>query len=204
MDFCVSLAPGCAWSIRRNADMVPYCAMAHSQPLQETTMSAQPENFAHTTWECKCHVVFIPKIRRRSLFGLLHTELGAVFHELARQKDRLIEEGHLRPDHVHMLISIPSKRKGSEVIGFIKGKNAIWIARHCETHQRNFTGQVFWARGGIMSARSAGTRRRSASTSENRKTRTGVTTTSQACLSTERKPCHLGRRHRQVACEQPL
>lgn len=88
-------------------------------------MSAQPENLAHTTWECKYHVVFIPKFRRKSLFGLLRTELGAVFHELVRQKDSLIEEGHLMPDHVHMLLSIPPKRKVSEVIGFIKGKSAI-------------------------------------------------------------------------------
>ena len=114
-------------------------------------MSAQPENLAHTTWECKYHVVFIPKFRRKSLFGLLRTELGAVFHELARQKDSLIEEGHLMPDHVHMLISIPPKRKVSEVIGFIKGKSAIWIARHCEDRPRNFTGQAFWARGYYVS-----------------------------------------------------
>ena len=114
-------------------------------------MPAQEDNLAHTKWECKYHVVFIPKFRRRSLFGLLKKDLGNVFHELARQKDSRIEEGHLMPDHVHMLISIPPKHKVSEVVGFIKGKSAIWIARHCDGRVRNFTGQAFWARGYYVS-----------------------------------------------------
>ncbi len=109
------------------------------------------ENLAHTKWECKYHVVFIPKCRRRSLFGLLLKDLGCVFHELARQKECRIEEGHMMPDHVHMLISIPPKHKVSAVVGFIKGKSAIWIARHCEGRGRNFTGQSFRARGYYVS-----------------------------------------------------
>ena len=114
-------------------------------------MPAPEENLAHTKWECKYHVIFIPKFRRKSLFGLLKRDLGAVFHELARQKECRIEEGHLMSDHVHMLISIPPKYKVSEVVGYIKGKSAIWIARHCEGRVRNFTGQSFWARGYYVS-----------------------------------------------------
>ena len=114
-------------------------------------MPAQEDNLAHTKWECKSHVVFIPKFRRRSLYGLLKKDLGGVFHELARQKDSRIEVGHLMPDLVHMLISIPPKHKVSEVVGFIKGKSAIWIARHCDGRVRNFTGQAFWARGYYVS-----------------------------------------------------
>lgn len=114
-------------------------------------MPAQEENLAHTKWECKYHIVFIPKFRRKSLFGLLRKDLGNVFRELALQKDSWIEEGHMMPDHVHMLVSIPPKHKVSEVVGFIKGKSAIWIARHCEGRVRNFTGQAFWARGYYVS-----------------------------------------------------
>ncbi len=114
-------------------------------------MPAPEENLAHTRWECKYHVVFIPKFRRKSLFGLFKRDLGRVFHELAHQKECRIEEGHLMSDHVHMLISIPPKYKVSEVVGFIKGKSAIWIARYFDGRYRNFTGQSFWARGYYVS-----------------------------------------------------
>ena len=114
-------------------------------------MPAQEDNLAHTTWECKYHIVFIPKFRRKSLFGLLRRDLGSVLRELARQKDSWIEEGHMMPDHVHMLVSISPKHKVCEVVGYIKGKSAIWIARHCEGRVRNFTGQAFWARGYYVS-----------------------------------------------------
>ena len=117
---------------------------------KEATIPTE-ENLAHTKWECKYHVVFIPKCRRRSLFGLLLKDLGCVFHELARQKECRIEEGHMMPDHVHMLISIPPKHKVSAVVGFIKGRSAIRVARHCEGRGRNFTGQSFWARGYYVS-----------------------------------------------------
>ena len=104
-------------------------------------------SLSHTRWECKYHVVFIPKCRRRTLYAQLRRHLGEVFHNLARQKESRIEEGHLLPDHVHMLISIPPKYAGSEVIGFIKGKSAIHVARVYGEHRRNFTGQHLWARG---------------------------------------------------------
>jgi len=87
------------------------------------------QSLSHSTWECKYPVVFIPKCRRRTLYGQLRRHLGEVFHNLARQKESKIEEGHLLPNHVLMLIAIPPKFAVSQVIGFIKGKSAIHVAR---------------------------------------------------------------------------
>jgi len=109
------------------------------------------QSLSHSTWECKYHVVFIPKCRRRTLYEQLRRHLGEVFHNLARQKESKIEEGHLLPDHVHMLIAIPPKYAVSQVIGFIKGKSAIHVARVYGERRRNFTGQHFWARGSFVS-----------------------------------------------------
>ena len=111
----------------------------------------RPESLSHSMWECKYHVVFIPKCRRRVLYEELRLHLGAVFHHLARQKESEIEEGHLLLDHVHMLIAIPPKYAVSQVIGFIKGKSAIHLARVYGGRRRNFTGQHFWARGYFVS-----------------------------------------------------
>ncbi len=80
------------------------------------------ESLSHTKWECKYHVVFIPKCRRKTLYGELRRHLGEVFRKLAEQKESRIEEGHLLPDHVHMMIAIPPKYAVSQVIGFIKGQ----------------------------------------------------------------------------------
>ena len=101
----------------------------------------------HTRWECKYHIVFIPKYRKKVLFGQIRKEMGEVFHRLARQKESLIEEGHLMPDHVHIMISIPPKYAVSQVVGFIKGKSAIHIARLYAGRKQNYVGQHFWARG---------------------------------------------------------
>ena len=101
----------------------------------------------HTKWECKYHGVFIPKYRRKVLLGKLRPQLGKVFRELARQKECEIEEGHLMVDHVHMLLSIPPKYSVSQVMGYMKGKSAIQIARTYGGNRRNFVGQHFWARG---------------------------------------------------------
>ena len=92
----------------------------------------------HSRWECKYHVVFIPKYRRKVIYGQIRRELGEVFRRLALQKESEIEEGHLAPDHVHMMISIPPKYSVSQVIGFIKGKSAIHIARTYGERKRNF------------------------------------------------------------------
>ena len=109
------------------------------------------ESLSHTRWECKYHIVFIPKCRRKTLFGQIRQHLGELFHKLAAQKESRIEEGHLQPDHVHMLISIPPKYAVSQVVGFIKGKSAIHIARVYGERKRNFVGQSFWARGFFVS-----------------------------------------------------
>ena len=109
------------------------------------------QSLNHTKWDCKYHVVFIPKGRRKVLFGHLRRDLGEVFRRLAEQKESKIEEGHLMPGHVHMLISIPPKYAVSHVVGYIKGKSAIHLARTYSGRQRNFTGQHFWARGYFVS-----------------------------------------------------
>jgi len=83
----------------------------------------------HSEWECKYHIVFIPKYRRKVRYGSLRRDLGKTFRRLARQKENEIEEGHLMPDHVHMLISIPPKYAVAQVVGYIKGKSAIHITR---------------------------------------------------------------------------
>ena len=108
-------------------------------------------SLSHTKWECKYHVVFIPKYRRQVLYGQLRRDLGEVFKQLARQKESKIEEGHLLPDHVHMMISVPPKYAVSQVVGFIKGKSAIHVARVYGERKRNFVGQHFWARGYFVS-----------------------------------------------------
>ena len=109
------------------------------------------QSLSHTKWECKYHVVFIPKCRRRILFGELRSHLGPVFRTLAEQRDSRIEEGHLMPDHVHMLLSIPPKYAVSQVVGYIKGKSAMHVARTFMNRKRNFVGQHFWARGYFVS-----------------------------------------------------
>lgn len=109
------------------------------------------QTLRHTAWECKYHVVFIPKYRRKALYTELRKHLGEVFRELARQKECRVEEGHLVVDHEHMLLSIPPKYAVSQVVGFIKGKSAIHIARTFHGKKKNFTGEHFWARGYYVS-----------------------------------------------------
>jgi putative transposase len=109
------------------------------------------ESLSHSRRECKYHVVLIPKGRRKVLYGRLRKHLGEVFHKLAEQKESRIEEGHLLSDHVHMLISIPPKYAVSQVVGFIKGKSAIHLARVHGERKQNFAGQSFWARGYFVS-----------------------------------------------------
>ena len=110
-------------------------------------MEAEYNHLNHTTWECKYHVVFTPEYRKKVLFGKIKRQLGQVFHDLARRKECRIEEGHLMPDHVHMLISIPPKYSVAQIIGYMKGKSSIWIAQNVERKMRNFLGHKFWARG---------------------------------------------------------
>jgi putative transposase len=105
----------------------------------------------HSEWECKYHVIFIPKYRRKVLYGTLRQHLGEIFRRQARERESEIEEGHLLADHVHMMISIPPKYSVAQVVGYIKRKSAIHIARHFGERRRNFVGQHFWARGYFVS-----------------------------------------------------
>ena len=109
------------------------------------------ESLSHTKWDCKYHVVFIPKCRRKTLYVGLRGHLGEVFKKLATQKESRIEEGHLMSDHVHMMIAIPPKYAVSQVVGYIKGKSAIHLARVYAERKRSFVGQHFWARGYFVS-----------------------------------------------------
>ena len=109
------------------------------------------ESLNHSKWECKYHVVFIPKGRRKVLYGELRKHLGEILRDLAQHKESRIEEGHLMKDHVHMMISIPPKYAVSSVVGYIKGKSAIHLARVYGERKRNFVGQSFWARGYFVS-----------------------------------------------------
>ena len=108
-------------------------------------------SLCHTKWECKYHIVWIPKGRRKAMFGKLRVHLGDVFHQLARQKESIIVEGHLVLEHVHILISIPPKYAVAQVVGYIKGKSAIHIARSWLGKRQNFGGHNFWARGYFVS-----------------------------------------------------
>src|SRR5271169_2500386 len=109
-------------------------------------MSEFYQSLSHSKWDCKYHVVFVPKRRRKAIFGQVRRQLGAIFHALARQKECQIIEGHLMPDQVHRCLAIPPKYPVASVIGFLKGKSAIAIAR-LNGQERNFTGEPFWARG---------------------------------------------------------
>ena len=109
------------------------------------------QSLSHTKWECKYHVVFIPKCRRKTLYRELRKHLGEVFRRLAEQKESRVEEGHLMPDHVHMMIAIPPKHALLQVVGYIKGTSAIHLARVYGERKRSFVGQNFWARGYFVS-----------------------------------------------------
>ena len=116
------------------------------------------ESLSHSAWECKYHAVFIPTCRRKTLYGTLRQHLGEVFRKLAPQKESRIEEGYLLPGHIQMLIAIPPTYAVSQVVGCIKGKGAIPLARVYAEHRRNFVGQHFWARGYFVSTVGRGER----------------------------------------------
>ncbi len=109
------------------------------------------QSLSHSKWDCKYHVVFVPKCRRKVLYGRIREYLKKQFHELARQRECQIISGHLVQDHVHMLIAIPPKQSVAEVVGYLKGKSAIAVARQFGGKQRNFNGERLWARGYAVS-----------------------------------------------------
>ena len=109
------------------------------------------ESLSHSRWDCKYHLVFVPKYRKKVLYGKIRQFLGPLFHELAEHKCCKILEGHMVQDHVHMLIKIPPKYAVSEIVGYIKGKSAISVARQFGGRKRNFNGERFWSRGYAVS-----------------------------------------------------
>lgn len=109
------------------------------------------ESLSHSKWDCKYHIVFVPKNRKRVLYGKVRKYLGPVFHELARQRGSTIIKGGMVQDHVHMLIKIPPKYSVAEVVGYIKGKSAIAVARQFGDKKKNFNGERLWARGYAVS-----------------------------------------------------
>ena len=113
-------------------------------------MSDLYQSLAHSKWDCKYHVVLVPKRRRKAIFGNVRRQLGPIFHALAKQNECQIVEGHLMADHVHVCIAIPPKHPVASVIGVLKGKSAIAIAR-LGGKERNFSGEHFWARGYAVS-----------------------------------------------------
>ena len=109
------------------------------------------KSLSHTRWDCKYHVVFVPKYRKKKIYGDIRKYLGEMLHELASHKESEIEEGHLHRDHIHICISIPPKYAVSKVVGYIKGKSAIGIAKKFGGRKRNFRGGNFWTRGYYVS-----------------------------------------------------
>ena len=108
------------------------------------------ERLSHTVWDCKFHIVFIPKYRQKTLYGELKKDLREQFHKLCFQKECRIEEGYLMKDHVHMLIKIPPKYSVSHIVGFLKGKTALYVAQRYG-RRRKYRGYHFWARGYFVS-----------------------------------------------------
>jgi putative transposase len=106
---------------------------------------------SHVKWECKYHLIMVPKYRKRLIYGKLKREIGTVLRELFRQKGVEVLEGHAMADHVHVCVSIPPKLSVSEVVGFVKGKSAIQIHRRYLGRKQNFTGFHFWSRGYCVS-----------------------------------------------------
>ena len=145
------------------------------------------QSLKHTKWECKYHVVFIPKCRRKILYGKLRRHLGEIFKELASQKECQIEEGHLKINHVHMLISVPPKYAVAQVVGYLKGKSAIHIARTFGEGRKTLSERTSGPEDTLF-RRSVEMKQRSESTSRNKNMRI----TASINLRCSNKDCHLG------------
>jgi len=109
------------------------------------------QSLSHVKWECKYHVVIVPKYRKRTLYGRVKREVGKIIRQLCRQKEVELLEGHAMPDHIHLVLSVPPKLSIAMVLGYLKGKSAIHIHRQLEGVNRGFTGRHFWARGYCVS-----------------------------------------------------
>jgi putative transposase len=104
------------------------------------------QSLSHVRWECKYHVVIIPKFRKKALYGALRKRLGPILRDLCEQRGVQLVEGHIMPDHVHMCLSIPPKHSVAHTVGFLKGKSAVRIHREL-LHERRMTGLHFWSTG---------------------------------------------------------
>jgi REP-associated tyrosine transposase len=168
--------------------------MSNHQTVKEDVMSEIYQNLSHSKWNCKYHVVFVPKGRRKVLFGKARRHLGMIFHALAQQKECRIIEGHVMPDHVHMGLEIPPKHPVASVIGFLKGKSSIAIARQLCGQERNFTGEHFWARGYAVSQRLDSNSSKFANTSASKNQRMDRRANSKTFLrrASARRPIKLG------------
>lgn len=114
-------------------------------------MSTLYQSLSHSKWDCKYHVIIVPKFRKKKLYGEIKQFLRINLKELARQKGCEIVSGYVMKDHVHMVISIPPKYQVSAIVGYLKGKSAIAVARQFGGKQRNFNGECLWARGYAVS-----------------------------------------------------
>ena len=114
-------------------------------------MSGTMKSLAHSRWDCQYPVVFIPPYRRKTIYGEIRQMRGEIFHDRARQQECRIMAGHLLAAHVHMCLEIPPTHAGASVIGFLKGKSALAIARRVQEKERNRVGEHFWARGYAVS-----------------------------------------------------
>ncbi|ACL03019.1 Transposase [Desulfatibacillum aliphaticivorans] len=108
------------------------------------------QSLSHVRWECKYHIVIVPKYRKKVLYGKFRQKVGEILRDLCRQKGVEVLEGHAMPDHIHMCLSIPPKYSVSHVIGFLKGKSAVLIHRRL-LNERRMTGLHFWATGYCVS-----------------------------------------------------
>jgi putative transposase len=106
---------------------------------------------AHVKWDCKFHVVIVPKYRRKKFFGSMRGKIGEILRELCRQKGIELVEGHAMPDHIHMLLSVPPKYAIAFAVGYLKGKSAVRIHRELLRTQGTLFGRTFWSRGYCVS-----------------------------------------------------
>jgi len=108
-------------------------------------------SLSHTVWECKYHIVWVPKKRRKVIYGKLRKELGIVLHRLCQYKGVEIIEGRGCIDHVHLCLSIPPKYSVATIVGYLKGKSAMILFEKYSRLKKNFRGHSFWARGYYVS-----------------------------------------------------
>jgi len=109
------------------------------------------QSLSHVKWECKYHVVIVPKYRRKVIFGNIRRQIGQILRQLCRQKGVELVEGNATRDHIHLVLSVPPKYSIAMLIGYLKGKSAIQIHRQYSGVKRGFTGKHFWSRGYCVS-----------------------------------------------------